>query len=513
MNTIKLENATLVIFGASGDLTKRKLIPGLYSLYRRKLLPPGFSVLGIGRTALADSSFQEKMADALTEYGDHDSEDSADFTSFVGRLHYQAIDTSNMKDYAKIKAKLQEIGNSPEGKQNVVFYLSTPPSLFHKITEGLKSQGLNRDEKGDSWKRLVVEKPFGYDIETARKLNEQLHDAFDENQIYRIDHYLGKETVQNLLVLRFGNGIYEPLWNRNFIDRVEITAAESIGVEERGGYYEGAGALRDMFQNHLLHVAAMIAMEPPGIFNATSVRNETLKVFESMRPLDAKNIECNVVRGQYGASTIRGESAQGYREENGVDAESRTESYVAVKFFIDNWRWTDVPFYVRTGKRLPTRVTEAVIHFKHAPHRLFRNSDDQEQNPNQLILRIQPDEGILMKFNLKLPGEGFNMKTVNMDFHYADLSDVHTAEAYERLLLDSLIGDPTLYARSDAVEACWKFVDPILKAWQDRPEVPLYSYPAGTWGPKAARDLLDQPELDWRYPCRNLANDGEFCEL
>jgi glucose-6-phosphate 1-dehydrogenase len=431
--------------------------------------------------------------------------------AFLKALHYQALDTRSPEDYARIRERLRGIRGRPDAADNVLFYLSTPPSLFEPIAVNLSRHGLHRPDGG--WKRLIVEKPFGYDLAGAQELNRGLHAVFEEDQIYRIDHYLGKETVQNLVVFRFANGVYEPLWNRNYIDRVEVTAAEQLGVEGRGGYYEGAGALRDMFQNHLLHVVGMIAMEPPSAFNAASVRNETVKVFEALRPVEDEDVDRCVVRGQYTASTIRGRRAAGYREEPGVAADSKTETYVAVKFNIDNWRWADVPFYVRTGKRLPTRVTEAVIHFRRIPHRLFGRDSDECYGCNQLVIRIQPDEGILMKFNMKLPGSGFEIKSVNMDFHYSELADVYTPEAYERLLLDAVIGDATLYARSDAVEACWRFVDPILKRWRAHPETKLYGYPSGTWGPREARALFDDPTDDWRYPCRNLTQDGEFCEL
>jgi len=326
---------------------------------------------------------------------------------------------------------------------------------------------------------------------------------------------LGKETVQNMLVFRFGNEVYEPLWNRNHIERVEVTAAESTGVEGRGGYYEGTGALRDMLQNHLLHVVAMIGMEPPSAFHAKAVRNEIVKVFESLRPIPEDEVENYVVRGQYTGATIRGTEIPGYREEEGVPADSRTETFVAAKFFIDNWRWKGVPFYVRTGKRLPTRVTEAVITFRHTPQQLFCSADESDACArNQLIIRIQPDEGMLLSFNMKLPGAGFQTKSVAMDFRYADLSDVYTPEAYERLLLDCMAGDTTLYTRNDAIEACWRFIQPIIDAWNNRPEtIKLYGYPAGTWGPREAHELFEKPHEDWRYPCRNLSENGGFCEL
>ena len=511
MADLTTDSCAIVIFGASGDLTRRKLVPALFSLYHRGLIPQSIRVLGVGRTELSDDAFRNSVSagvDAAASSADDTSKDA-----FLKKLYYQQIDTADTEDYARLDDRLRTLDAAIGTRRNFLFYLSTPPNLFGPIARGLGRFGLQNEGGIEGWKRLVVEKPFGYDLATARKLGSELYEIFSEHQIFRIDHYLGKETVQNMLVLRFGNGIFEPLWNRNYIDRVEVTAAESIGVEDRGGYYERAGALRDMFQNHLLQVVGMIAMEPPAIFSAESVRNETMKVFESMKPLSTKELGRSVIRGQYVASTIAGKTIPGYRDENGVDAASKTETYAAVKFFIDNWRWADVPFLVRTGKRLPTRVTEAVIHFKQAPHRLFGANTETCYGCNQLIMRIQPDEGILIKFNMKLPGGGFDIRTVNMDFHYSELSDVYTPEAYERLLLDSMIGDATLYARYDAVEACWKFVDPILEEWKRNPNFALHGYPAGTWGPKAARSLFDAPDVDWRYPCKNLASDGEYCEL
>jgi glucose-6-phosphate 1-dehydrogenase len=349
-------------------------------------------------------------------------------------------------------------------------------------------------------------------LESAKKLNEDLHKIFIENQIYRIDHYLGKETVQNILAFRFSNGIFEPLWNRNFIDHIEITSAETIGVENRGGYYEGSGALRDVIQNHMLQIVGFIAMEPPSSFEPNSVRNETLKVFQSLRAMHENEVEKYCIRGQYTESIIKGEKVKGYRDEKGVAPDSRTETFAAIKLYIDNWRWGDVPFYIRAGKRLPTRVTEVVIHFKETPHHLF-NKDNSEQLRNQLIIRIQPDEGILLKFGMKTPGSGFKIQNVNMDFHYSDIRNVHLPSAYERLLLDCMLGDSTLYARGDAVEECWKFVDPIIKSWKDNPNIKVYGYPSGTWGPKESFNLFDDSKTEWRYPCKNLTDDGLYCEL
>ena len=386
--------------------------------------------------------------------------------------------------------------------------MSTPPSLYAIIPTYLAQQNLN--DENDGWKRLIIEKPFGYDLESAIILNNKILSNFSEEQLYRIDHYLGKETVQNLLVTRFSNGIYEPLWNRNFIDHIEITSAEDIGVGNRGGYYENSGALRDMLQNHLLQMVGLVAMEPPSSLDSKAIRNETLKVFQSLRPISENEVSKVAIRGQYVSSIVRGKQIVGYREENGVNPNSKTETYAALKFYVDNWRWGGVPFYIRTGKRLPTKVTEIVIHFKQTPHYLFSKKNGNEAC-NQLIIRIQPDEGILLKFGMKLPGAGFEVQNVNMDFHYSDLSDVKLPSAYERLLLDAMLGDSTLYARGDAVEEAWKFIAPIQNIWKNDESIKVFGYPAGTWGPEPADELIEN--AGWRYPCKNLADDGKYCEL
>ena len=486
---MQTNNNCIVIFGASGDLTHRKLIPALYNLYKIGRLSENFSVLGVARSELNDETFREKMREALI----HNEETTPDtLDAFCSHLYYQAVNTSNAQDYGKLVPRLDELHDKYQTCGNTLYYMSTPPSLYGVIPECLAAHGLNTEEYG--WKRIIVEKPFGYDEKTAQALDVQIHRFFEEHQIYRIDHYLGKETVQNLLVLRFSNGWFEPLWNRNFIDYVEITGAESIGVEERGGYYDGSGAMRDMFQNHLLQVLAMVAMEPPAIINANSMRDEVAKVMHSLRPLTAEDMEHNLVLGQYTAAEINGKMENGYLEEKGVPADSRTETYIALRCEIENWRWAGVPFYVRTGKRLPARVTEIVIHFKTTPHPVF----SQNAPENKLIIRIQPDEAISMRFGLKKPGAGFEAKEVSMDFRYADLAGAQVLTAYERLLLDAMKGDATLFARTDAVHAAWKFVQPILdyKANGGR----IHEYEAGTWGPVAADKLIAKQGKVWRKP-------------
>lgn len=486
---MQTDNNCIVIFGASGDLTHRKLIPALYNLYKIGRLSENFSVLGVARSDLNDETFREKMREALI----HNEETTPDtLDAFCSHLYYQAVNTSDAQDYGKLVPRLDDLHDKYQTCGNTLYYMSTPPSLYGVIPECLAAHGLNTEEYG--WKRIIVEKPFGYDEKTAQALDVQIHRFFEEHQIYRIDHYLGKETVQNLLVLRFSNGWFEPLWNRNFIDYVEITGAESIGVEERGGYYDGSGAMRDMFQNHLLQVLAMVAMEPPAIINANSMRDEVAKVMHSLRPLTSEDMENNLVLGQYTAAEINGKMENGYLEEKGVPADSRTETYIALRCEIENWRWAGVPFYVRTGKRLPARVTEIVIHFKTTPHPVF----SQNAPENKLIIRIQPDEAISMRFGLKKPGAGFEAKEVSMDFRYADLAGAQVLTAYERLLLDAMKGDATLFARTDAVHAAWKFVQPILdyKANGGR----IHEYEAGTWGPVAADKLIAKQGKVWRKP-------------
>ena len=486
---MQTDNNCIVIFGASGDLTHRKLIPALYNLYKIGRLSENFSVLGVARSELNDETFREKMREALI----HNEETTPEtLDAFCSHLYYQAVNTSDAQDYGKLVPRLDNLHFKYKTCGNTLYYMSTPPSLYGVIPECLAAHGLNTEEYG--WKRIIVEKPFGYDEKTAQALDVQIHRFFEEHQIYRIDHYLGKETVQNLLVLRFSNGWFEPLWNRNFIDYVEITGAESIGVEERGGYYDGSGAMRDMFQNHLLQVLAMVAMEPPAIINANSMRDEVAKVMHSLRPLTAEDMEHNLVLGQYTAAEINGKMEKGYLEEKGVPADSRTETYIALRCEIENWRWAGVPFYVRTGKRLPARVTEIVIHFKTTPHPVF----SQNAPENKLIIRIQPDEAISMRFGLKKPGAGFEAKEVSMDFRYADLAGAQVLTAYERLLLDAMKGDATLFARTDAVHAAWKFVQPILdyKANGGR----IHEYEAGTWGPVAADKLIAKQGKVWRKP-------------
>jgi glucose-6-phosphate 1-dehydrogenase len=506
----KPENLTLFIFGASGDLTLRKLIPALYSLKIQDMLPLQFEVIGISRSVISNEEFREKLKKGIISFSGENDLGEELLNSFTSHISYFSLDTSKSEEYERLKSSLEEKNQGSGAGGNYVFYLATPPSLYTIISESLANAGFFDQSTG--FRRIIFEKPFGYDLESCRTLNKNLHEILAEEQIYRIDHYLGKETVQNLLVTRFSNGMFEPLWNRNYINYVEITSSESIGVESRGGYYETAGALRDMVQNHLLTMVGLTAMEPPSSMNPDAIRNEILKVFQSFQPITEDMVEKNVIRGQYTGSRVRGECLAGYRAEKGVDHDSRTETFVAIKFYINNWRWGGVPFYIRTGKRLPTRVTEIVIHFKPTPHFLF-HIDDVSRSANQLIIRIQPDEGILLKFGMKEPGAGFNVKNVSMDFHYSELANVRVPSAYERLLNDVMLGDSTLYSRDDTVETAWKFLEPIQQSWANNPAIKIYGYPCGTWGPETANDLIEGKDLTWRYPCKNLADDGLYCEL
>jgi len=504
------KNLVLVIFGASGDLTSRKLIPAIFSLKVQKLLPEKFAVLGVGRTLFSDIDFRKKMKESILAFSEEKNPDEKLIDDFTESVFYRLMDNANTGDYAGLKSRLEDIDSKLHTSGNYIFYMATPPVMYDVIAGNLTKAGLTDQSAG--FRRLIIEKPFGYDLISGRELNRRLHEMVSEEQIYRIDHYLGKETVQNVLVTRFANGIFEPLWNRNYIHRVEITSAESIGVEERGGYYDSAGALRDMVQNHLLQMAGMTAMEPPSSLAPDSIRNEILKVFQSLQPIREADVPKQVIRGQYTGSTIRGTSVSGYRNEKGVDPDSKTETFVAIKFFINNWRWGGVPFYIRTGKRLPTRVTEIVIHFKRTPHHLFQR-ENTTLSSNQMIIRIQPDEGILLKFDMKEPGSGFNIKNVNMDFHYTDLANIRVPSAYERLLYDVMLGDSTLFSRDDEVETAWKFIQPIQTAWETNKNIKIYGYPAGTWGPSVSNDIIEGCGLTWRYPCKNLSDDGLYCEL
>jgi glucose-6-phosphate 1-dehydrogenase len=482
------EPCAMVIFGASGDLTKRKLFPALYSLAFRELLPEHFAVVGVARTEESDDAFRERMKAAVQEFGRDEFRDDV-WERLAGGIRYVTADFTDTETFFSRAEKVLTTLDKERGiPGNRVGYLAVPPDVIEPILEGMGT----RPSKG-GWTRVIVEKPFGHDLASALELNDVLHKYFDESQIYRIDHYLGKETVQNMLALRFANGIFEPLWNRLIIDHVQITVAESIGIEARAGYYEKAGAIRDIFQNHLLQLVALTAMEPPIDFTSDSVRNEKVKVLKSLSTPGPRD----VVRGQYGRGYVEGEEVPGYREEPGVDPNSMTETYVAAKLFVDNWRWAGTPFYVRTGKRLARRETTIAIEFKRAPHPPFEELAAEGLQPNVLLINIQPDEGVSLAIGAKVPGQGLQIRTVHMDFLYGGAFRTDMPEAYERLLLDCMRGDSTLFTREDEVVEQWQLVDAIIAAWQrDRPSFPNYA--AGTWGPPTAEDLLQKDGRAWR---------------
>jgi glucose-6-phosphate 1-dehydrogenase len=491
----RVPECTVVIFGANGDLTKRKLLPALYRLMYERRLSPGFAVVGVSRTPMSDDQFREKMRESVQKYLEDSPFDNDVWAGFSQGLYYMTGDVNDAKMYARLAARLAEIEQARHTGGNVLFYLSTQPSQYAITAKGLGAAGLAR---GSGWRRLVVEKPFGHDLASARALSRELQEVFPESDVYRIDHYLGKETVQNILAFRWGNGIFEPLWNRRYVNHVQITAAESIGVEDRGAYYQEAGALRDMIQNHLLQVMATIAMEPSGVFEPTAVRDERAKLLRSIRIMKPAGVPENAVPGQYGPARIGGVDVPGFRQEKGVDPNSQTETYAAVTFLVDNWRWAGVPFYIRTGKRLPKRVSEIAIQFNPAPLSVFGQNGDGA-TPNLLILRIQPEEGISLKFLSKQPGAGMKLRPVSMDFNYGASFGERSPSAYETLLLDAILGDATLYSRQDMVEASWGAVQPILDVWAAT-KFDFPNYPAGTWGPKEADKMLARRGHEWRKP-------------
>ena len=498
----------LVIFGATGDLTKRKLVPGLYALACDGLLPAGFTVIGAGRTHSDDAEWREHMRDATKRFARVGFDESV-WASFADGLRYATVDFDDDAGLDHLRERLEEADRERGTSGNRMFYFAIPPSGFAGLAESLGNAGLSREQPG-TFSRLIIEKPFGRNLRTARELNRSLHHAFEEHQIFRIDHYLGKESVQNLLVFRFGNGIFEPLWNRQYIDHVQITVAESIGVEGRGPYYEEAGALRDIIQNHVMQLVAIMGMEPPSNFQAETVRDEKVKLLRAVRPIHPDDALSHTVRGQYGPGWVDGEEAKGYRDEEGVDPRSLRETFVALKVDIDNWRWAGTPFYLRTGKRLPKRATEIAIQFRRVPHSPFGGHTATPSgilppnsiDPNMLVLRIQPDEGITLRFSAKVPGQSFRVRTVNMDFLYGSSFLKESPEAYERLLLDCMLGDATLFAREDEVEEAWRFCDAILDGWRAHPptEDECPNYEAGTWGPETAHDFIRRDGREWRRP-------------
>ncbi len=486
-----------VIFGATGDLTRRKLVPALYRLAVERRLSAGFCVIGSSRSPLTDDEFRRRMRAAIDEFVKDASIDNAVWNAFAAQLFYVPGDLNDPGAYRRIGARLAEVGKQFETSGNVLFYLATQPSQYEAAAGGIGSAGL---ANGAGWRRLVIEKPFGHDLASARALNECLQKVFPESEIYRIDHYLGKETVQNILAFRFANGIFEPLWNRRYVNHVQITAAEAIGVEGRGAYYQEAGALRDMIQNHLLQIMSTIGMEPSATYDAGPVRDERAKLLRSIRIMRPEQVPENAVAGQYGPARIGAAEVPGFRQESGVAADSQTDTYAAVTLFVENWRWAGVPFFLRTGKRLPRRVTDIAIQFNAAPHPPFAHaSAGGALPPNLLVIRIQPDEGMSLRFLSKQPGAGMQLRPVSMDFNYGASFGTREPEAYETLLLDAMRGDPTLYIRQDAVEASWAVVEPVLEVW-GKTHFDFPNYPAGSWGPKEADKMIGRYGFQWRNP-------------
>ncbi len=488
--------SAMVIFGATGDLTKRKLFPALYNLHASGLLPDEFAVVGTGRTEMSTEDFRQSLKDELRQFATGKVEDEL-LGWLIERVYYTAGEFSDAAAYERLEQEIQKAEAERATGGSRLYYMAVPPAFFATIIDKLGAAKMTCEENG-RFRRVIIEKPFGHDLESAQELNKNIQNVLTEGQIYRIDHYLGKETVQNIMAFRFANGIFEPIWNRRYIDSVQITVAENVGVEDRGSYYDHAGALRDVLQNHLFQLLAFIAMEPPISFAADVVRNERVKVLQAIHPFSHEDVLTQAVRGQYGEGVLGGQRVPAYRAEKDVAANSATETYAAMKLHLDNWRWADVPFYLRTGKRLPRRVTEIAIQFKRAPFMLFRETPVEHLNPNLLVLHIQPDEGVSLRFHAKIPGPTVQLGTVRMAFEYADYFGTTPSTGYETLIYDCLEGDSTLFQRSDMVEASWRVVTPVLDVWQTLAPRNFPNYPAGAWGPKEADDLIQRDGRQWR---------------
>ncbi len=501
--SLKAEPCVLVIFGASGDLTKRKLVPALFDLAHDGSLPPDVTVLGIGQDQMSEEEFREQMRMGVGDAPQAGGVPQEEWAAFATRLSYTTGDLKDPATYRDISERLEKMKRQDGASANHLFYCATPPSLAPSIVEGLGHAGLAAEQHG--WARIIIEKPFGRDRDSANALNDTIAAVFREHQVFRIDHYLGKETVQNILVFRFGNALFEPVWNRNYVDYIEITAAETLGVGHRAGYYEEAGAVRDMVANHLLQLLALTAMEPPLAFEANAVRDEKVRVWRAMHPMTPEEVAARTVRGQYGPGVVDGQAVPGYREEQGISPNSSIETYAAIEFRIENWRWEGVPFYVRTGKRLGRALTEITIHLKRTPQALFSRAPDDRIEHNVMALRIQPNESITVAFGAKRPGTVMQTETVNMDFCYQTAFGVRSPAAYETLLLDAMRGDPTLFTRRDGVEAQWKLVTPIEEAWAKQPPPEFPNYDAGSDGPAAADELLARNGHRWTVLKQHLS--------
>jgi glucose-6-phosphate 1-dehydrogenase len=480
--------------GASGDLTTRKLLPAIARMHKSDLLPHGFTIVGTARTQMTDEEFRKALHEAAPDGGQG-------WRDVINRSRYVSGEYQDAATYETLAEVLREVDRTCATGGNRIFYLATPPQVFGTIAEQLGKAGMNKPEGDGTFVRIVIEKPYGHDLDSAQELDATVHESFDEKHVYRIDHYLGKETVQNVLALRFANAIFEPIWNRRYIDNVQITVAETLGIGHRASFYETAGALRDIVQNHVLQVLTLVAMEAPPRIQPEEIRDEKVKVLRAIDVMTPDDVNDYTVRAQYTAGDIAGERVRGYCDEEDVADNSQTETFVAAKFMVDNWRWAGVPFYVRTGKRLHAHTTEIALEFKGVPHLPFKAVDATDLGPNLLIVRVQPDDGITLRFGAKVPGQEFHVRTVDMDFTYAETFTEESPDAYERLLLDALVGDPTLFIRADEVRNAWKICDPILRAWHEG-RSPLAHYKAGSWGPKAADRLLEREGRAWHVPCR-----------
>src|SRR4051795_1302335 len=489
--------AAFVLFGATGDLAHRKVVPALFQLWRTHLLPHELQIVAVGRRPYTDQAFRDELKASLDRFSRVQPVDAETWDDLASRITYHRGDFNEAGMFQGLADRLDRMDEEQGTRGNRIYYLATQPSQFAEIVAGLGRVGLDHERHDGGWRRIVIEKPFGHDLQSAIRLNREVGKVFRESQVYRIDHYLGKETVRNLLVFRFGNGIFEPIWNRRHIDHVQITVAESIGIEGRGAFYEETGASRDFLQNHLLQLLSLVAMEPPATFDADALRDEKVKVIRAVQELNPDQVAQDVVRGQYGPGWVSGKPVIGYRQEEEVNLESETETFVAARFEVDDWRWSGVPFYLRTGKRLPKRASEIAIQFKEVPHRLFRDSST-DPDPNLLAIRIQPDEGIMLRFGAKVPGLGLDVRSVTMDFTYGSAFTVDSPDAYETLILDALLGDASLFTRADEVEGAWAHVTPIIDQWAEEPAPDFPNYEAGTWGPSEADELLAREGRKWR---------------